>query len=230
MPKPTTTACALLLGLFFCGHCGQSAAALPPDGVRTYTACPGDSFVMLARRTGWDTELLAAINNLSPGYCCRGGEILLLPQDEFAARSALAARSSPSLRQSRTAPVWIAPLKGIITSPFASQRTATPHHGTDIAADANTPILAAHSGTVTIAGWQNSVYGNAVQIDHGNGWQTHYAHCSRVLVKPGDTVKQGQKIALVGSTGNSTGPHLHLELIKDGVFINPVKYFTELSV
>lgn len=221
-----TSAAALLLGLFLCGHC---AAWAQPDGVRTYTACPGDNFAILARRTGYDGELLAAMNNLSPAHSFSGGETLLLPTEETAARTTLAARSSTAIRSQLTA-TWRAPISGIITSAFAAQRTGTPHHGIDIATESGTPIVAAHGGTVLVAGWQNSVYGYAVLIDHGNGWQTHYAHCSSVLVRPGDNVRQGQKIALVGSTGNSTGPHLHLELKKDGVYLNPAQYFTDLSV
>lgn len=225
MKKHIATFAALLMGLFFCGHCGAQAA----DGLRGYVAQPGDSFAILARRTGYDHELLAAINDMSPGYCCHGGERLLLPtQDTADTRPAYASRGG-SLRSSLST-TWRAPIQGIITSAFAANRSASPHHGTDIAAESGSPILAAHSGTVVQAGWQNSVYGYAVLIDHGNGWQTHYAHCSSVLVAAGDTVRQGQKIALVGSTGNSTGPHLHLELKKDGVYLNPARYFTDLSV
>lgn len=228
MKKHIATFAALLMGLFFCGHCGAQAA----DGLRSYVAQPGDSFAILARRTGYDHELLAAINDMSPGYCCHGGERLLLPNTpptaESNTRAAFASRSGT--RRSEPASTWRAPIQGIITSAFAASRSASPHHGTDIAAESGTPILAAHSGTVVQAGWQNNVYGYAVLIDHGNGWQTHYAHCSSVLVAVGDTVRQGQKIALVGSTGNSTGPHLHLELTKDGVYLNPARYFTDLSV
>lgn len=225
MKKHIATFAALLMGLFFCGHCGAQAA----DGLRGYIAQPGDSFAILARRTGYDHELLAAINNMSPGYCCRGGETLLLPAENSIIRTAPASRNGTSPR-SKNATTWQAPINGVITSAFAANRSASPHHGTDIAAPGGTPILAAHSGTVVLAGWQNSVYGYAVLIDHGNGWQTHYAHCSKVLVAAGNTVRQGQKIALVGSTGNSTGPHLHLELKKDEVYLNPARYFTDLSV
>lgn len=229
MNNRITTAAALLLGLFFCGHCGISTTAQAEDGVRIYNAKCGDNFVMLANRTGYDCELLAAMNNLSPGYYCHGGEKLRLPQETAAVRYVPASRSSHSIRNSLYQ-TWCAPVSGIITSRFASSRSGNPHHGIDIATDEGTAILAAHDGTVIESGWQNSIYGNAVLIDHGNGWQTHYAHCSKVLVKSGDTVRQGQKIALVGSTGNSTGPHLHLELIKDGVYLNPNAYFTDLSV
>lgn len=89
------------------------------------------------------------------------------------------------------------------------------HTGTDIAAHAGTPILAAADGTVTIANatdpWGGS-YGYFVKIDHGNGLETLYAHCSAICVTPGQTVRQGEVIGYVGSTGNSTGNHLHFEM------------------
>lgn len=235
MRKQILHAGALLLGLFCCANCGLSATAraeiAPADGVRIYLAQPGDNFAMLAGRTGYAADLLAAMNNLSPGYSCRGGEALRLPEDNINARAALAARGGAgSYREATGGKIWRAPLTGIITSAFASERTSSPHHGIDIAADEGASIRAAHSGTVIEAGWKNSVYGYAVLIDHGNGWRTRYAHCSKVLVKAGDLVSQGQQIALVGSTGNSTGPHLHLELIKDSVYLNPANYFNDLSV
>lgn len=234
MRKKILNAAAFALGIFCCANCGLSATAraeLPPEsGVRIYTAQAGDTFAMLAKRTGFEAELLAAMNNLSPGYYCRGGETLRLPEEDINARAALAARGSISDRGTTGSRLWQAPLQGVITSAFASKRAASPHHGIDIATDSGTPIRAARGGTVVEAGWKNSVYGYAVLIDHGNGWQTRYAHCSKVLVKAGDTIKQGQKIALVGSTGNSTGPHLHLEISKDGVYLNPNRYFSDLSV
>ncbi len=217
------------LGLLFCAHCGVAQAG-SADGTRLYLARPGDNFAMIGRRIGYEAELLAALNDLSPGYCCRGGEKLLLPVDpplSLASRGAFGA----ALREGGSGgKIWQAPLQGVLTSAFASARSSGHHHGLDIAAEAGSQIRAAHGGTVLEAGWKNSVYGNAVVIDHGNGWQTLYGHCSRVLVKAGDTVKQGQKIALVGSTGNATGPHLHLELKKDGVYLNPNAYFSDLAV
>ena len=98
------------------------------------------------------------------------------------------------------------------------------HTGLDIAAPKGTPIKAASSGTVTYSGNANDGYGNYVVISHGNGVQTVYAHCSRLLVSKGQHVSQGEVIAKVGSTGNSTGNHLHLEIRKNGVSYNPQYY------
>ena len=86
------------------------------------------------------------------------------------------------------------------------------HSGTDFALAQGSDIYAADGGTVYFAG-NCGGYGNLVKIDHGNGMQTYYAHCSSILVSQGQKVRRGERIALVGSTGNSTGPHLHFEVI-----------------
>lgn len=97
------------------------------------------------------------------------------------------------------------------------------HTGLDIDAANGTSIIAANKGTVLVAGWQGD-YGNAVIIDHGGGISTLYAHSSKVLVSKGDKVEAGDTIAKVGSTGLSTGPHLHFEVRKDGKLTNPLDY------
>lgn len=97
------------------------------------------------------------------------------------------------------------------------------HYGTDFAAMSGDDIAAFADGTVTFAGLSDS-FGYYITIDHGNGYQTLYAHCSVLYVSSGDTVTAGQKIALVGSTGNATGPHLHFELTHSGVYLNPEYY------
>ncbi len=98
------------------------------------------------------------------------------------------------------------------------------HKGVDIAANKGTSIFAVKAGTVISAGWNSGGYGYLVKINHGNGIVTAYAHCSELYVKVGQEVKQGQTIAAVGSTGNSTGPHLHFEVIKNGSYVNPIEY------
>ena len=97
------------------------------------------------------------------------------------------------------------------------------HKGNDYAAPVGTPTYAADDGTVTIAGWSDSA-GNWVVIDHGNGLVTKYMHHSRIVVSQGQTVKKGQKIGEVGSTGQSTGPHLHSQVELNGVAVNPDDY------
>jgi murein DD-endopeptidase MepM/ murein hydrolase activator NlpD len=95
------------------------------------------------------------------------------------------------------------------------------HLGIDIAAGDGAAIYAADSGVVVFSGWANGGYGNTIMIDHGNGYQTLYAHMNGVSVKCGRSVSKGQVIGIAGSTGNSTGPHLHFEVRYLGGFINP---------
>ncbi len=130
----------------------------------------------------------------------------------------------------RPIPAWtgpfIRPVDGPIVSGFGYRvhpifRRVKFHYGIDISAPSGTPIHAAADGVVVFAGWRRA-YGNTVIVDHGNGLATLYAHCSRVLVSEGEVVKQGQVIALVGSTGLSTGPHLHFEVRRYGEPINPL--------
>ena len=115
----------------------------------------------------------------------------------------------------------IKPISGIITTRFGSRGYG--HRGLDVAAPSGTPIKAAAGGTVTTAGWNNS-YGYMVIISHGNGVQTVYAHCSQLLSSVGQSVAQGQVIGKVGSTGYSTGPHLHFEIRVNGVLQDPQNY------
>lgn len=119
----------------------------------------------------------------------------------------------------------IQPISGIITSRFGSRESIRTygHRGLDIAAPTGTPIKAAAAGTVTTSGY-NSSYGYMVIINHGNGVETVYGHCSQLIATVGQKVSQGQVIAKVGSTGNSTGPHLHLEVRVNSVLQNPQNY------
>lgn len=108
---------------------------------------------------------------------------------------------------------------GTVTSCFG-ERGGKVHQGVDIGADMGSPVEAALPGTVAAAG-QSPSYGNFIVLDHGNGIRTLYAHCSELLAKEGDMVSCGQKIAEVGNTGDSTGPHLHFELTINEVHYNP---------
>lgn len=117
---------------------------------------------------------------------------------------------------------FMLPSRGMISSPFG-RRWGKMHEGVDIAAPRGTTIVAADSGKVAYAGWRNG-YGLCVMINHGHGLQTLYGHASKLYVKVGQSVKKGQKIAAVGSTGHSTGPHCHFEVRKNGSPVNPLKY------
>lgn len=229
----------LIFALASCLNMGLAGGlALASDGensevaVRSYVAVAGDNFPMLAARIGAEADLLAAMNNMSVGAILPVGSVILLPVDGVESQvqtvATLASRSSYNIREMAITH-WYSPVKGVITSLFTTNRDGSAHHGVDIAATTGTAIQAGQSGVVTEAGWCNSVYGYAVRIDHGNGWVTFYAHCSQVLCEAGDEVVAGEVIALVGSTGNSTGPHLHLELTKDGTFLDPLDFFLNVS-
>lgn len=116
----------------------------------------------------------------------------------------------------------IQPVSGTITSRFGGRRGGL-HTGLDIATSSGTPIKAASAGTVIYAGFKGS-YGKLVIIQHTDSVQTYYAHCSRIYVNEGQYVNQGDVISAVGSTGNSTGPHLHLEIRVNGNVRNPQNY------
>lgn len=118
---------------------------------------------------------------------------------------------------------FIYPVLGRLSSNYGP-RWGTSHKGIDLAAPKNTPVSASDGGTVIYAGWNSGGYGNLVQIDHGNGFVTYYGHNSTVSVKVGQKVAQGEVIAYVGSTGDSTGNHVHFEIRKNGVIINPFDY------
>lgn len=119
----------------------------------------------------------------------------------------------------------IKPITGTITSRFGSVSSirSGAHTGLDIGASSGTPVKVAASGTVIWAGYKGSL-GNLVVVQHSNGVQTYYGHCSKIYVSSGQTVSQGQTISAVGSTGNSTGPHLHFEIRVNGVAYNPQNY------
>ena len=117
------------------------------------------------------------------------------------------------------------PVQGVISSRYgvSSRIRKSNHTGLDIAVSSGTPIKVVSSGKVTYAGYQGS-YGNLVKVDHGQGVETWYAHTKEMYVTEGQEVKAGDVIAAVGSTGNSTGPHLHFEIRINGEHINPQNY------
>lgn len=119
----------------------------------------------------------------------------------------------------------VTPVSGIITSRFGNRESIRSygHTGLDIAAPAGTPIRATAAGEVIFSGYSGG-YGYVVKISHGNGIQTYYGHCSELYVSTGDTVEAGNVIAAVGSTGNSTGNHLHFEVRVNGEVVNPQNY------
>jgi len=126
--------------------------------------------------------------------------------------------STPAIRPARG---WLSSSFGYRISPFTGLREF--HRGIDIAAREGTPIIAPADGVVTFTGRKGGL-GKLLVIDHGHGMVTRYGHLKKWLVKPGTRVKRGQKIALLGNTGRSTGPHLHYEVHLNGIPVNPLRY------
>lgn len=127
---------------------------------------------------------------------------------------------------------YCAPVKGVLSSDFGYREHPTEgeerfHYGVDLAADAGTEVDCFADGTVTAVG-DSSSYGRYCVVAHEGGFSTLYAHCSRITASSGTAVSRGQKIAEVGETGMATGPHLHFELQKDGVYLNPIYYVSPL--
>ncbi len=139
------------------------------------------------------------------------------------ARGTATTRGTAGASIPATGATFMRPVNGATITSKYGKRSSGFHTGTDFAIALGTPAYAAASGTVTFAGWKGS-YGYLVIIDHGNGYQTYYAHCSALYVTAGQTVTQGQNISAVGSTGNSTGPHLHFEIRYNGNTLNPQNY------
>lgn len=156
-------------------------------------------------------------------------EVAALSREEDTLTATIRARSLPPEagdssgvgKVSGSGLAW--PTQGTITSGFG-YRWGALHAGLDIANNVGTPIKAAKSGTVIVAGWNAGGYGNWVIIDHGGGFSTLYGHMSKIRTSEGASVKQGEQIGDMGSTGNSTGPHLHFETRVNGNAQDPTRY------
>jgi len=139
--------------------------------------------------------------------------------EEFMLNRSLAWRIEPSGRPIKEG--WISSRFGRRTDPFTGKRDR--HQGVDFAGRSGSEIIAVASGVVTWSG-RRSGFGRMVELDHGNGYVTRYAHNKKNLVKAGKTVEKGQSIALMGSSGRSTGTHVHFEVLRDGKAVNPMSY------
>ena len=184
--------------------------------LETVVVTPNTTLYGLAKQYDTTVSQLLAWNDVDPG-CLQVGSFLYLPPADEAAP----AFGKPKLETGLFSLHW--PADGVITSPFG-ERERNYHYGLDIAADAGTEIHAAAAGRVTEADWKNDAYGWAVMIDHGSGVETLYGHCQSLLVEEGQWVDAGDTIALMGSTGNSTGPHVHFEVRLAGECANPSVY------
>ncbi len=195
---------------------GQKLKIPSIDGI-IYTVKAGDSLNSIVEKNKISLKELLDVNDLT-------SEVLQAGQQLFLPRAALDQKTLKTAMGDRfILPIsakfrWSSPY-GWREDPIAHVRSF--HTGTDMACPTGTPILASMSGKVITTG-VNRVYGNYVIIDHGNGYQTLYAHMSKIIAQKGQWVSQGTRIGLVGSTGYSTGPHLHFTVYKNGKMVNPL--------
>ncbi len=200
---------------------GQELTILPVSGVY-HTVKKGDTVQSIASRYKVDPSVITGYdgNNLKPPFDLTAGEQIIVPGGE----KPIVQRQVVPLVQA-AAPKGAQTGSGIFgwpTAGYISQKFWAGHPAVDIAGYMRAPVYAADGGYVAIAGWSNVGYGNMILINHGNGFQTMYAHLDSFLVKAGQSVTKGQKIGLMGCTGNCTGPHLHFEVHKGGVSRNPL--------
>ncbi len=182
-----------------------------------YLVQRGDTLWSIAQRYHTTCQELLELNPSLSADSLKAGENISLPSASVREIPA----SSVSRQRSYSSPyAW--PLVGIITSPFG-ERELGGHHGIDIAGDTGDSVRASAAGTVRKAEYHD-IYGNMILLDHENGQQTLYGHLSKIMVEPGETVSRGQVIGAVGSTGFSTGPHLHFEIRLNEMAVNPVPY------
>lgn len=203
---------------------GQVLFIPPVDGIY-YTVQKGDTVEKLAKtyQTSVDKIIGFAANGLQEPYTLTPGQKLMLPDGRKKVTPANYYPMTYVGDAPKGAPkgsgrfAW--PTRGLLSQQFWSG-----HPGIDIANRTGTPIYAADDGYVVLSGRDTWGYGNQVVIDHGNGYKTRYAHLNTILVKAGDTVKKNQQIGTMGSTGRSTGPHLHFEVIYNGTVRNPLGF------
>lgn len=191
---------------------GQTLVILPVSGIR-YSVKKGDTIAAIAKKYKADAEEIREYNGLVEGAALAVGDTLVIPDGEMATPAPSSSRGAKTPYLGGGGPK----IDGYYGVPvYGAHRSQERHgyNGIDLAAPVGTPIIASAEGHVIAAksgGW-NAGYGNYVVVRHANGTQTLYAHASRVLVYVGQHVLKGEKIAEVGSTGNSTGPHLHFEI------------------
>jgi len=206
---------------------GQKLNILQDSGV-THTVVSGDTILAIAKKYQSDAEKIVEANKLADASDISIGEKLFIP-DGVKPTRIVSSYTPPSSNTSGAVPPSASVDSGSkllwpVLSHRITQYYTWSHSGLDIGDKTGNPIYAAEAGKVEKAGWNNGGYGNYVIINHGNGLQTLYGHASKVLVSVGDSVSRGQTIALVGSTGRSTGPHLHMEVRLNGSRQNPLNY------
>lgn len=204
---------------------GQTLKILPVTGI-AHKVQKGDTVYSIAKK--YDSESQAVVDFPFNSFAndetfeLAVGQTIIVPDGVMPA----AAVASPSRRQITpdagtvvASGQFVWPTQGVI-----SQRYAWYHPGIDVANPSMPGVVAADSGKVIYAGWDATGYGNMVLIDHGNGYRTRYGHLSQIFVISGQSVSRGSSVGRMGSTGRSTGPHLHFEIYLNGARLNPLNY------
>ncbi len=201
-------------------YVGQQLVILPIDGVY-HQVGSGDTIVGIAATFKVDAAAIIdyPLNALDPdNLIIQPGQWLIVPDGNkpFVPRTVIAYSGPVPGDATVGSGVFGWPASGSITNSYYGY-----HPGIDIGGWLGAPVLAADSGHVVVSGWDNTGYGNMIVVDHGNGFQTVYAHLQSYYVEPGGDVSKGQQIGEIGSTGNSTGPHLHFEIRQGTIQRNP---------
>lgn len=223
-----------------------SGCASPGPSSTTHTIAPGENLYRIGLLYDVDAAAIASANGIRDVHALRVGQRLTIPSPRRGTRSTRAGGRSPGARagaRSRNAEeyalntaretafrqaalqfVW--PARGKLSSGFG-MRKGKPHEGIDIAGPTGSTIRAAEAGKVITSGRLGG-YGKVVVLKHSGDYRSVYAHASKLLVTKGQFVEKGQKIAEVGSTGRSTGPHLHFEIRRDETPQNPMAYLPRI--
>lgn len=203
---------------------GQNLEILPVTGI-AHKVIKGDTVYSIAKKYDSDPQAVVdfPFNSFANDetFELAIGQTVIVP-DGVMPKAGVAPRArqiTPDAGTVVASGQFVWPTQGTITQYFSWY-----HPGVDIANRAEPLDVAADSGRVIYAGWDATGYGNMVLIDHGNGFKTRYAHLSQIMVISGQTVGRGQTIGRMGSTGHSTGPHTHFEIILNGVHVNPLSY------
>lgn len=210
---------------------------IPPVEGYLYTVKKGDTLASIIKKYGGEQQAVLEANHLASADAIEPNQEIVIPGGEPPAPPAPtpARRSVATPVYGGTSPSSSAPPSARATGakfiwPTSSHKInqyfrGRFHTGVDIDGDYSSPLYAAAAGRVVYAAFDRSGYGLHIVINHGNGYETLYGHASKIFVSVGDSVKQGQTIGMVGSTGRSTGTHLHFEIRTGGGFLNPLSFF-----
>lgn len=222
----------------------QPGQMLLLPGERQHVVRRGDTLQRIARRHGVSTKRLAAVNDIHPPYRIYPGQALRLPGSGWAVGYRVAQRPAPPPRRAKSGPprsvslappppraakrfLW--PVRGPVAIGFGNRGKGVRNDGINILARRGTGVRAAENGVVAYSGNAVRGFGNLVLIKHAGGWMSAYAHNDVLLVRTGQTVRRGQTISRVGSTGSVSRPQLHFELRRGRRAVDPLRYLSPPS-